>query len=91
MFATVHNTHLPQFTSLIPEPRALSIDALSQDWIDPLGLTAAQIATFVYSFDTHGLSPQTIKGYTSCLASVLNRMGKAAAVKDKATTDMINY
>ena len=32
MFATVHNTHLPQFMSLVPEPRALAIDALSQDW-----------------------------------------------------------
>ena len=32
MFATVHNTHLPQFMSPIPEPRALAIHALSQDW-----------------------------------------------------------
>ena len=33
MFTTVHKyTHLPQFMSLIPEPRALAIDALSQDW-----------------------------------------------------------
>ena len=32
MFATVHNTHLPQFMSPVPEPRALVIDALSQDW-----------------------------------------------------------
>ena len=32
MFATVHNTHLPQFMSPIPETRALTIDALSQDW-----------------------------------------------------------
>ena len=31
-FATVHNTHLPQFMALIPEPRALTIDDLSQDW-----------------------------------------------------------
>ena len=31
MFATVHNTHLPQFMSPVPEPRALAIDALSQD------------------------------------------------------------
>ena len=29
IFATVHNTHLPQFMSLVPEPRAL---ALSQAW-----------------------------------------------------------
>ena len=32
MFATVYNTHIPQFMSLIQEPRALAIDALSQDW-----------------------------------------------------------
>ena len=35
----------------------------------PLGPTAAQIATFLYYlFDTQGLSPQSIKGYRSCLA-----------------------
>ena len=32
MFATVHNRHLLQFMSPIPEPQALAIDALSQDW-----------------------------------------------------------
>ena len=32
MFATVHNTHFPQFMSPVPEPQALAIDALSQDW-----------------------------------------------------------
>ena len=32
MFATVHNTHLPQFMSPVPEPQALTIDALYQDW-----------------------------------------------------------
>ena len=31
-FATVYNTHLPQFMALVPEPQALAIDALSQDW-----------------------------------------------------------
>ena len=31
-FATVHNTHLPQFMALVPEPQALAINALSQDW-----------------------------------------------------------
>ena len=31
-FATVHNMHLPQFMALVPEPRALAIDALSQAW-----------------------------------------------------------
>ena len=58
--------------------------------IDLLGATVAQIATFLYYlFDTHGLSPQTIKGYRSCLASVLCRTGKAAAVQAKTLSDMI--
>ena len=38
---------------------------------DPLDPTAAEIASFfVYSFDTHGLSTQTVKGYRTCLGSV---------------------
>ena len=32
MFTTASNSHLPWFTSPIPEPRALAVDALSQDW-----------------------------------------------------------
>ena len=32
MFATVSKSHLPQFMSPIPEPLALAMDALSQDW-----------------------------------------------------------
>ena len=32
MFTTASNTHLPWFMSLIPEPRALVVDALSQNW-----------------------------------------------------------
>ena len=32
MFATVSNSHLPWFMYPIPEPRALAVDALSQDW-----------------------------------------------------------
>ena len=32
MFATVSNSHLPLFMSPIPDPRALAVDALSQDW-----------------------------------------------------------
>ena len=32
MFATLSNSHLPLFMSPIPEPRALAVDALSQDW-----------------------------------------------------------
>ena len=32
MFATLSNSHLPRFMSPIAEPRALAVDALSQDW-----------------------------------------------------------
>ena len=57
---------------------------------DPLGPTAPQIAAFLYElFDTHGLSPQTIKGYRSCLASALSRTGRAAEVQAKTILDMI--
>ena len=60
---------------------------------DPLGPTAAQIASFLYEFfDTHGLSPQTIKGYRSCIASVLSRTFKAAAVQAKTFSECLcNY
>ena len=58
--------------------------------IDLLGPTAAHIAVFLYYlFDTQGLSPQSIKGYRSCLASVLSRTGMAAAVQAKTMSDMI--
>ena len=57
---------------------------------DPLGPTAAHIAAFLYElFNTHGQSPQTIKGYRSCLASVLIHTGKAAAVQAKTISDII--
>ena len=57
---------------------------------DPLSPTAAQIASFLYTlFDTHGLSPQTIKGYRTCLGSVLNRTGKDKVVLHKTISDMI--
>ena len=37
---------------------------------DPLDPTAAQKASFLFDlFETRGLSPQTIKGYRTCLAS----------------------
>ena len=32
MFATVHNTQLPQFMSPIPDRQALAVDAVSQPW-----------------------------------------------------------
>ena len=125
MFATVHNTHLPQFMSPVLEPQPLLIDAVSQDWQGrsmymfppfPLlnkviqkirttqegeviltapwwlsqTLVAAQIAAFLYEiFDTHGLSPQTIQGYRSCIASVLSGTGMAAAVQAKTISVMI--
>ena len=57
---------------------------------DPLGPTAAQIDTFMYSLVvTHGVSPQTIKDYRTCFASVLNCTGKAPVVQDKTIPDMI--
>ena len=59
---------------------------------DPLSPTAAQIASFLYTlFNTHGLSPQTIKGYRTCLGSVLNRTGKAKVVLHKTISDMIAF
>ena len=57
---------------------------------DPLDPTAAQIASFLFTlFDTHGLSPQTVKGYRTCLGSVLNQTGKAKVVLHKTISDMI--
>ena len=57
---------------------------------DPLDPTAAQIASFLFTlFDTHGLSPQTVKGYRTCLGSVLNQSGKAKVVMHKTISDMI--
>ena len=56
---------------------------------DPLDPTAAQIASFLFTlFNTHGLSPQTVKGYRTCLGSVLNRTGKAKVVLHKTISDM---
>ena len=57
---------------------------------DPLDPTAAQIASFLFTlFDTYGLSPQTVKGYRTCLGSVLNRTGKAKVVLHKTISHMI--
>ena len=56
----------------------------------PLDPTAAQIASFLFTlYDTHDLSPQTVKGYRTCLGSVLNRTGKAKVVLHKTISDMI--
>ena len=57
---------------------------------DPLDPTAAQVASFLFTlFDNHGLSPQTVKGYRTCLGSVLNRTGEAKVVLHKTISDMI--
>ena len=57
---------------------------------DPVGPTAAQIAVFLNElFEICVLSSQTSKGYRSCLASVLNRTGMAAAVQAQTICDMI--
>ena len=56
---------------------------------DPLDPTAAQIASFLFTlFDTHGLSPQTVKVYRTCLGSVLNRTGNAKVVMHQTISDM---
>ena len=56
----------------------------------PLDPTAAQIASFLFTlFDSHGLSPQNVKGYMTCLGSVLNRTGKAKVVMHQTISDMI--
>ena len=58
--------------------------------IDPLDPTAAQVASFLFDlFDTHGLSPRTIKGYRTCIGSVLNRTGRAKVVLHRTISDMI--
>ena len=67
-----------------------SLTGPQREGFDPLNPTAAQIATFLYSlFDTQGLSPQTVKGYRTCLGSVLNWTGKAKVVQHKTISDMI--
>ena len=58
--------------------------------VDPLNPTAAQVASFLFDlFDTHGLSPQTVKGYRTCIGSVLNRTGKTRVVLHRTISDMI--
>ena len=58
---------------------------------DPLGPTAAQITNFLFSlFETRGLSSQMVKGYRSCLASILSHTGRAAVVQDRIIFDMIS-
>ena len=57
---------------------------------DPLDPTAAQIASFLFDlFNMHGLSPQTIKGYRTCIGSVLGRTGRTRVVLNRTISDMI--
>ena len=62
--------------------------AAGQDF-DPLNPSAAQIASFLYSLFDTGLSLQTIKGYRTCLCSVLNHISKAKVVLHRTISDMI--
>ena len=79
----------PQPIACMMTDGAASPDGLL-DKVDPLDPTAAQIASFLYDlFDTHGLSPQTIKGYRTCVGSVLNRTGRAKVVLHRTISDMI--
>ena len=85
-----------EFSRLAAAPRRPSTNRMYDDrWLrfapwaagqefDPFDPTAAQIASFLFTlFDTHSLSPQTVKGYRRCLGSVLNRTGKAKVVLHK--------
>ena len=84
---------LKEVSRLAAAPRRPSTNIMYEDrWLcfanwatghgfDLLGPTVAQIAVLLYElFDTHGLSPQTIKGHRSCLASVLSRTGVAKTI-----------
>ena len=91
-----------EVSRLAAAPRRPSTDRMYDDrwrrfsrWvagqdIDPLDPTAAQVASFLFElFDTHGLSPQTVKGYRTCLGSVLSRTGRARVVSHRTISDMI--
>ena len=100
-YATLPNSRIfEEVSRLVAAPRRPSIYSVYRwlrfaHWaagqgIDQLGPIAAQIATFLYYlFDNQGLSPKSIKGYRSCLASVLSHTGMAAAVQAKMMSDMI--
>ena len=86
---------------LVAAPRRPSTNRMYDDrWLrftrwaagqgfDPLNPSAAQIASFLYYLFDTGLSPQTIKGYRTCLGSVLNHTGKAKVVLHRTISDMI--
>ena len=45
--------------------------------VDPLNPTAAQVASFLFDlFDKHGLSPQTVKGYRTCIGLFLTVLAR---------------
>ena len=72
------------------DDRWLRFARWARQGFDPLDPTAAQIASFLFTlFDTHGLSPQTVKGYRTHLGSVINRTGKAKVVMHQTISDMI--
>ena len=49
---------------------------------DPLDPTATRVASFFGStFDTHSLS-STVKGYRTCIVSVLNRPGQGGSTQN---------
>ena len=80
----------PQAPYQLSETQSSNFHPPSLGYSELLGPTAAQIAAFLYYlFDTHSLSPQTIKGYRTCLASVLSCMSKTAVVQAKTISDMI--
>ena len=63
----------------------------AQQGIDSLGLTAAQIANFLYFlFESHGLSPQMVKVYRTCLASILSYIGRETLVQYRIISDMVS-
>ena len=60
------------------------------DAFTSLGSTAAQIASFLFSFfQTQGLSPQTVKSCRFCIAWVLSRTGKVELVHIRIILDII--
>ena len=65
---------------------------LRKQGIGPLRSTVAQVSSFLFSlFETHGLLPQMVKGYTFCIALVLSRTGKSEVFQDRIIPDMISY
>ena len=90
-------TRSPGSRQLLGDPRPIVDDQWCRftRWaagqgVDPLNPTATQVASFLFDlFDTHGLSPRTIKGYRTCIGSVLNRTGKTRVVLHRTISDMI--